>query len=142
MDTGHNPQVRGYMVRADEGVDDRGAEVKASNRSTGGSLAVYRSVVDGQGPPPHTHAHEDETIFVLTGVIEAECGDEVFTANEGDLVFLPRHFQHTFRSIDGPAEILFLVTPGRLDEFFVERDRLVSEGADRTEIARLISSYM
>lgn len=135
-------QIHGYLVKADEGVDDRGTEVKASSRSTGGSLAVYRSVIDGQGPPPHTHTHEDETIFVLNGVLEAECGDEVFTASEGDLIFLPRHFQHTFRSVGGPAEILFLVTPGRLDEFFRERDRLVAEGADPGEIAKLISSYM
>lgn len=134
--------MRGYLVKADEGVDDRGSEVKASNRSTGGSLAMYRSVVDGQGPPPpHTHTHEDETIFVLAGVIEAECGNEVFTAAEGDLVFLPRHPQHTFRSIGGPAEILFLVTPGHLHEFFVEQDRLLAEGADRTEVGKLASSY-
>lgn len=91
--------MREYLVKADDGVDNRGPEVKASSQSTGGSLAVYRSVVEGKGPPPHIHTHEDETIFVLSGEIEAECGDEVFTAAEGDLVFLPRHFQHTFRSI-------------------------------------------
>lgn len=139
--TKHEPQKRGYLVKADDGVDNRSPEVKASSHSTGGSLAVYRSVVDGEGPPPHIHTHEDETIFVLAGTIEAECGDEVFTATEGDLVFLPRHFQHTFRSIGGPAEILFLVTPGHLDEFFVERDRLLAKGADRTEVAKLASTY-
>lgn len=139
--TEYESQVRGYLVKADQGVDDRGSEVKASSRSTGGSLAIYRSIVDGEGPPPHTHTREDETIFVLAGAIEAECGDEVFTAHEGDLVFLPRHFRHTFRSIDGPAAILFMVTPGHLDEFFVERDRLLADGADRTEVAKLASSY-
>lgn len=139
--TTHDPQVRGYLIKADEGVVGRDPEVKASNRSTGGSLAVYRSVVDGQGPPPHTHRHQDETIFVISGVIEAECGDELFTAREGALVFLPRHFQHTFRSVGGPAEILFIETPGRLDEFFLERDRLVAAGGDRTEITTLVSSF-
>ncbi|MFP3915960.1 MAG: cupin domain-containing protein, partial [Actinomycetota bacterium] len=109
--------------------------------STAGSLAVYRSVIDGPGPPPHVHSHEDETIFVLAGMIEADCGDETFRATEGDLIFLPRGFMHTFRSLDGPAEILFLVTPGRLDEFFAERDRLLAEGADRSDIAKLASSY-
>ncbi|CAN5913514.1 hypothetical protein BH23ACT10_BH23ACT10_09760 [soil metagenome] len=38
---------------------------------------MYRTVVDGEGPPPHRHTHEDETIFVLEGTIQAECGDPV-----------------------------------------------------------------
>lgn len=134
--------VRGYALTADEGVTDREAEVKASNRSTGGSLAVYRSIVDGQGPPFHIHRHEDEAIFVLSGVLEAECGEETLTAHAGGFIFLPRGFGHTFRSVDGPAEILFMVAPGRIDEFFLQRDRLTAEGADPAEISRLVREYM
>lgn len=74
-------------------------------------------------------------------MIEAQCGDETFIAGEGDTIFLPRGFAHTFRSLDGPATILFIVTPGRLDEFFAERDRLIAEGADRSEIAKLAADY-
>lgn len=58
----HHPEVKGYLIRADEGIDERGPEVKASSESTGGSVAIYRSVVDGAGPPVHIHTHEDETI--------------------------------------------------------------------------------
>lgn len=137
-----HPPVRGYALSADEGVPGRDAEVKASSLSTGGSLAVYRSTVDGPGPPFHIHQHEDEAIFVLSGVLEATCGEEKLTATVGGFIFLPRGYGHTFRSVDGPAEILFMVAPGRLDEFFLRRDRLVAEGADPTEIARLVGEYM
>lgn len=136
------PTARGYALSADEGVPGRDAEVKASSSSTGGSLAVYRSTVDGPGPPFHIHQHEDEAIFVLNGVLEATCGEETLTAATGGFIFLPRGYGHSFRSVDGPAEILFIVAPGRLDEFFMERDRLVAVGADPSEIARLVREYM
>ena len=133
--------IGGYALSADEGVPGREPEVKASSVSTGGSLALYRSIVDGQGPPPHVHRSEDEAIFVLSGVIEAECGPDTFVAGEGGFVFLPRGLVHTFRSVDGPAEILFMAVPGRIDEFFVERDRLMAEGASRDDIMDLIRRH-
>lgn len=68
----------GYVLAPDEGVDERGAEVRCSNASTGGSLAMYRTVVDGQGPPRHEHVHEDETIVVLDGTMEVDCGDDTW----------------------------------------------------------------
>lgn len=128
---------RGYVLGADEGVPGRGVEVKCSNDSTGGSLAVYRTVVDGQGPPPHRHSHEDETIIVLEGAMEADCGDDTFTGGPGSTIHLPRGLTHTFRSVDGPATILFIVTPGHLDEFFRAKD----EVSDRDEMIALVQRF-
>jgi uncharacterized cupin superfamily protein len=53
-------------------------------------LALYRTVLDGDGPPPHRHVQEDETIALLDGTVEAECGPDVLTATAGATVFLPR----------------------------------------------------
>lgn len=129
------------MLTADEGVPDREPDVKASSASTHGALALYRSVVDGLGPPCHVHVHEDEAIYVLAGSLEADCGDETFTAGPGSFVFMPRGLWHTFHSVDGPAEILFTAVPGRIDEYFVERDRLVAAGAEPEEIFRLARTF-
>lgn len=127
--------TRGYVLAPDEGVPGRDAEVKCSSRSTGGSLALYRTIVDGQGPPPHRHVHEDETIVVLDGTMQAECGDDTWTGGPGTTFFLPRGLTHTFRSLDGPATILFIVTPGHLDEFFRLKDQ-ASSPAEVAELAR------
>ena len=131
------PPLPGYAIGPDEGVPGRDPEVRASAASTGGSVAIYRSVVDGAGPPPHTHRREDETIHVLAGTVEADCDGETWRVPAGGTVFLPRGRRHSFRSVDGPAEILFVVTPGHLDEFFVRREQATSP----TEVAELARAY-
>jgi hypothetical protein len=75
--------TRGYAVRPGEGVPDRGPDVKASGRSTGGSLTVIEATIDG-GPPRHTHSREDESFYVLTGTLDVECGEDRFRANSPD----------------------------------------------------------
>lgn len=127
----------GYILGVDEGVPGRDAEVKCFNDSTGGSLAIYRTVVDGQGPPPHRHSHEDESIIVLDGTLQADCGDDTFTGGPGSTLFLPRGLIHAFRSIDGPATILFIITPGHLDEFFRAKDAASS----RDELVALVQRF-
>src|SRR5438876_1051969 len=47
----NEPAVRGYVVGPGEGVPDRTPDVKASGRSTGGSLTVMELAVAG-GPLP------------------------------------------------------------------------------------------
>lgn len=128
----------GYMLAAGEGVDGRGAEVKCSNGSTGGSLAMYRTVVDGDGPPVHAHTLEDETIVVLDGSIECECGQDTWSGGPGTVFFMPRGLPHTFRSLDGPATILFLITPGHLDDFF----RLREHAVDSVQVIDLVRRFL
>lgn len=129
---------RGYTLAPDEGVPGRDSEVKCSNASTGGSLALYRTVVDGAGPPPHRHQHEDETVFVQDGTMQVECGDDTWTGGPGTTFFLPRGLTHTFRSVDGPATILFIVTPGHLDEFFRAQEQV----SDPAEMAALVRRFL
>jgi quercetin dioxygenase-like cupin family protein len=133
--------IRGYAVGPHQGVPDRGSEVKASGSSTGGSLTVIEIVVDGQGPPRHTHTREDESIYVFTGALDVECGEDRFEAGPGSFVFMPRDLPHTFRSIDGAATGLLIVTPGGLDQYFAELHAALSESGDRSEIAKIQAKY-
>lgn len=128
----------GYMLAPGEGIDGRDAEVKCSSRSTGGSLAMYRTIVDGDGPPLHSHTYEDETIVVLDGVIECECGRDTWNGGPETVFFMPRGLPHTFRSLDGPATILFLVTPGHLDDFF----RLREHAVNSAQVADLVRRFL
>lgn len=64
-----------------------------------------------EGPPLHVHTHEDEVIVVLDGHVECECGEDTWSGGPGTVFFMPRDLSHTFRSVNGPAMILFLITP-------------------------------
>ena len=75
------------------------------------------------------------------GAVRVECGDDVHEARTGSLACLPRGRPHTFGSVDGPARVLLVITPGGLDEFFAERDILLAAGADRSALLQLAERY-
>jgi mannose-6-phosphate isomerase-like protein (cupin superfamily) len=136
----YEPVTRGYVVGPGEGVPDQGPEVKASGRSTGGSLTLIEVAIDG-GPPRHIHSREDESFYVLTGTLEVECGDDRFRAGPGSLVFLPRHLPHGFRSVGGPATALLIVTPGGLEAYFAELSAALAANADPAQVRAIQRAY-
>jgi quercetin dioxygenase-like cupin family protein len=131
---------RGYVVGPGEGVPDRGREVKASGRSTGGSLTVIELAVDG-GPPRHTHTREDESLYLFTGTLDVQCGDDRFQAGPGSFVFLPRNVPHGFRSVGGPATALLIATPGGLDEYFAELHAALDGNADAAGLKAIMDAF-
>jgi quercetin dioxygenase-like cupin family protein len=132
--------THGYVVGPGEGVPGRGPEVKASGRSTGGSLTVIEVTIDG-GPPRHTHSREDESLYVLTGSLDVECGKDRSRAGPGSFVFLPRNRPHAFRSVGGPARALLIVTPGGLDNYFAELSAAVAANADAAQVRTIQQAY-
>lgn len=134
------PVTRGYVVGPGEGVAGRGPEVKASGRSTDGSLTVIEVPIEG-GPPRHTHTREDESLYVRSGTLEVECGDDRFQAEPGSFVFLPRNLPHTFRSVGGRATALLVVTPGGLDEYFAELSAALAAHADPAQVRTIQQRY-
>jgi quercetin dioxygenase-like cupin family protein len=106
-----------------EAVDNPlGAEVvfKARGEQTGGSLTAFENVVaPGDGPPLHTHANEDETMYVIEGEVRFKLGDEVRAAPAGSFVFVPRGAPHAWQNVgDGPARMLIHFTPSGMERFF------------------------
>jgi len=96
--------------------------VKLSAEHTNGSLSLMEaSVPPGGGPIPHTHAHEDEIFYLLSGEMEFLRGDQIFIAGPGDVVFIPRTLPHRFRNVGiRAATMLFLYTPGGAEGVFLE----------------------
>ena len=71
--------------------------------------------------PLHKHNREDEYSYVLEGKMGALLGDEVLTAEAGDLVFKPRDQWHTFWNAgDEPCRILEIIAPAGFERFFEE----------------------
>jgi quercetin dioxygenase-like cupin family protein len=120
----------GYVTRAGESVGDD-PDVKASRRSTGGSLTLIESRTDG-GAPLHVHSREDEAMYVLEGLIWARCGDDRFEMGPHSFVFLPRGVPHEWDVVGDEAVVLLITAPAGLEEFLHE----FHEGqADPKEIA-------
>ncbi len=93
----------------------------ASSKQTGGVYSLLRATERrGLEPPPHTHTREDETFLILDGEVTYTVGDQTFNAKTGDTMFLPRNIQHSFKIHSETLETLILLTPGGLENYFIE----------------------
>ena len=73
------------------------------------------------GPPPHIHHREQESFYVLEGVLDIKMGDKVVQATTGDFVHIPCGTVHGFRnSGSASARLLLIFSPGGLERFFEE----------------------
>ena len=88
-------------------------------RSDGRLTAFETLVAPGLGPPLHTHAAEDETLYVLEGRVRFRLGDELRTGGPGSFAFVPRGTRHTFRNVGTePARMLIHFSPAGMERFF------------------------
>ena len=87
---------------------------------SGGKLTAFETVVaPGEGPPLHTHAYEDETLYVIEGEVRFKLGDELQSGDVGAFAYVPRGAPHTFQNVgDHPARILIHFTPSGMERFF------------------------
>jgi quercetin dioxygenase-like cupin family protein len=68
-----------------------------------------------------THPGHDEIFYLLSGALEFLDGEDTFVAGPGDLIFVPRGHRHRFTNTGlHPARMLFLYTPGGVEQVFVE----------------------
>ncbi|HKB45646.1 MAG TPA: cupin domain-containing protein [Chitinophagaceae bacterium] len=77
----------------------------------------------GFTPPQHFHKYEDESFYILDGVIDFQAGEKKFIAGAGELVVLPREIPHSFNLITGTAKALLLITPAGFEKVFKEFGR-------------------
>ena len=82
---------------------------KVRGEQTDGSLTAFENLVASEdGPPLHTHANEDETIYVLEGEVRFKLGDAIRTGPSGPYVFIPRGTPHAWQNVgDAPARLRF-----------------------------------
>ena len=93
---------------------------KLRGDQSGGKLTAFETVVaPEEGPPLHTHANEDETLYVVEGRVRFKLGDELQTGPAGSFVFVPRGTPHTFQNVGaGPARMLIHFSPSGMERFF------------------------
>ena len=93
---------------------------KVRGEQTDGALTAFENrVASGEGPPMHTHANEDEAIYVLDGEVRFKLGDEIHNGAAGSYVFIPRGTPHAWQSVGGgAARMLVHFTPSGMERFF------------------------
>jgi mannose-6-phosphate isomerase-like protein (cupin superfamily) len=113
---------------------------------TDGRFALIEHTIPPRGlaAPIHTHQHEDEYSFVLTGRMGALIGDDVVEAGPGELVAKPRRIPHAFWNPgDQETRLLELITPGGFEQYFRDMAPLLGvEGPpDVAAIAEVQARY-
>jgi mannose-6-phosphate isomerase-like protein (cupin superfamily) len=112
---------------------------------TGGLFGLVEHTIPPRAlaAPLHTHEHEDEYSFVLSGRMGAQIGDEAIEAWPGELVVKPRGIPHAFWNAgDVEARVLEIIAPGGFEEYFAEMAPLLAGGApDPAALAAIRARY-
>jgi quercetin dioxygenase-like cupin family protein len=125
--------VGAIVVRSSEGQRYRlgNALFKVGGSQTGGRFDfMVMAVGYRKGPPLHVHEAQDDTFFVLDGVLTVQVEDEVFELGPGDFATVPPGAPHTFDNLhpDQPdVRVVNLMTPGGYDELFQEWEAVTGD---------------
>lgn len=110
------------LASAHEPMDWNGSQIHVllERDGTGGDIGMFTTQFFAPGGPP-LHVHEDagEALYVLEGRAEFLAGEERATFGAGEVIFVPRGVDHTFRFPDeSGGKLLVIVTPGGFEGFF------------------------
>lgn len=93
----------------------------ATGQDTGNSYALLHCFFrKGFTPPPHFHQYEDESFYILEGIIDFQAGEKKFQVSSGELAVLPRGIPHHFDLVTDTAKALLLITPAGFETLFRE----------------------
>ncbi|MEY9994500.1 mannose-6-phosphate isomerase-like protein (cupin superfamily) [Streptomyces sp. V4I8] len=97
------------------GGDPVAVKLLADSSASGGALSTVRVTLGegADGARPHLHKNSAEMFFFLDGTAEVLSGDDIVTAEAGDLVIVPPGKPHAFAAAPGArADLLIVITPG------------------------------
>ncbi|MEU6283664.1 cupin domain-containing protein [Streptomyces sp. NPDC047028] len=97
------------------GGDPTGVKLLADSSASGGALSTVRvTLAEGaDGARPHVHHNSAEMFYLLDGAAEVLSGDDVVTAERGDLIIVPPDRPHAFAAAPGAtADLLIVIAPG------------------------------
>jgi quercetin dioxygenase-like cupin family protein len=104
--------MRPYALKSGEGWTyryDIDFTIKAGELQPGrGAAFVEYTTRQGEEPPGHTHATEDEIFYVLQGELTFRCGGESFDVTTGGFIYLPQGIEHGY-TIRSKGEIRLIV---------------------------------
>lgn len=115
-----------------------------NGEQTGGRFALLHGEFNpGNGAPLHLHHREDETFYILEGVLDMQVGQEKETASAGSTVFRPKEIPHDFwNNSHQITRAVALVAPAGFENYFTEvYDIFAQEKPDMQAFQALAKKY-
>jgi quercetin dioxygenase-like cupin family protein len=97
-----------------------GLRHRVSARLLGGTTSIHEGLIaPGELIPPHTHAHEDHCLYVVSGTVHLQIGGDLIEAPAGSYVIKPRGVPHAFWNPgSAPALALEITSPGGFETYY------------------------
>lgn len=121
--------AQGLVVRGDQS-----GPFKASGRDTDGRFDLFvMDVAYAFGPPLHTHTVQEDSFYVVDGVLTVQIGEDVIELEAGDFASAAPGVPHTFTNTrtDRAARMVNLMTPGIGFDQYIQR--LMTDGGPDPE---------
>jgi quercetin dioxygenase-like cupin family protein len=118
-----------YLAQADqqqqlEWLDGGTLAILLDGAASNGQLMIGRfDVSEGEAPPYHQHANEDEVFMLIKGTALVWVDDKETELSEGGIVFLPKGIPHGYRITSKKADLLMINTPAGIEGMFRETGR-------------------
>jgi quercetin dioxygenase-like cupin family protein len=111
-----------------------------------GGMGVFELTVPptSQVPPPHSHTHNEECVYVLEGMLRYSVDGVVRDLTPGEWMFTPRGSVHHFSNPhNGTARALIVLTPDIGAQYFRDVGAIVNAGGppDREKLIGVMSRY-
>jgi quercetin dioxygenase-like cupin family protein len=117
-------------------------KLKSSN-SPNNMAVVTVEVPPGGLVPPHIHAQEEESYYMLDGSMVMQLGSEFLTIQPNDFVHIPPGTIHSYRNdSDRPIHFLAWTVGGAIDDFFIEMAEKIQEiPNDLPKMPKILEKY-
>jgi quercetin dioxygenase-like cupin family protein len=105
-----------------------GLRHRVSARQLGGTTSIHEGLLaPGELIPPHTHANEDQCLYVVSGTVHLQIGDQLIQAPAGSYVIKPRGLPHAiWNPASTPALALEITTPGGFETYYDDMAKVTS----------------
>ena len=109
-------------------------------------LGVFELTVQAGSnvPPPHSHTHNEECVYVLEGTLRYSVDNDTRDLRPGDWMRTPRGSVHGFSNPhDVRARALIVLAPDIGAQYFRDVAKVVSAGGppDRTQLLSVMARY-
>lgn len=113
--------------------------VKVSGDMSEGTCSLIEMLhPQNVGPALHRHPTGAEAFYVLDGEYTIRCGEDVYTSNAGDVVFIPKGMPHNYQSGTNGGKVLVLA-PAGLENYFTGVADMLKVGVITRELEQEIA---